>query len=130
MVSLIKSIDLVLAKELLKDVGVKSPLAIDIMAKKMVHLLIRLSDVPPIAANIIKQEMLAVGGDAAVSHGALDLSVDKTDVLIMGTYDQILKALPQIKLQPFGLKRICEGIEKALVADGLPLNKEDGTFGR
>jgi dihydropteroate synthase len=130
MVSLTKSIDLAQAKELLKGIGVKNPLAIDIMAKKMIHLMIKLNDVSPIAANIIKQEMLAVGGDAAVSHGALDLSVDKTDVLIMGTYDQILKALPQIKLQPFGLKRICTEIEKALVADGLPPNKEDGTVDR
>jgi len=118
-VTLLKVSNLMEAKELLKQIGVESPVAQDIMAPKMIHLLLKLSDIAPIPANIIKQEMLAAGGDAAVSHGTLNLSVEKTDVLIMGTYEQINRALSRLRLQPFGMKRICAEIEGALIEQGL-----------
>lgn len=114
-----KSIGLDEAKELLREIGVESPAAIKIMAQKMVHLLIKISGVKSVAANIIKQEMLAVGGDAAVSHGVIDLSVATTDVLIMGTYEQIHRSLQMLKIQPFGLATIADEIEHVLEANDL-----------
>jgi dihydropteroate synthase len=42
----------------------------------------------PKQANIIKQEMLSKGGDAAVTRGTVDASVPKTDMLLMGTEKQ------------------------------------------
>ncbi len=41
------------------------------------------------AANVIKQEMLSRGGDAAVHAHAIDCSVEKSDVIIFGTVKQI-----------------------------------------
>ena len=37
------------------------------------------------AANVIKQEMLSRGGDAAVHAHAIDCSVQESDVIIFGT---------------------------------------------
>ncbi|MEA4872312.1 MAG: dihydropteroate synthase [Synergistaceae bacterium] len=41
------------------------------------------------AANVIKQEMLSRGGDAAVHAHAIDCSVEESDVIIFGTVKQI-----------------------------------------
>jgi len=41
------------------------------------------------AANVIKQEMLSRGGDAAVHAHAIDCSVQESDVIIFGTVKQI-----------------------------------------
>jgi dihydropteroate synthase len=41
------------------------------------------------AALIIKQEILALGGDAAYHHDTIDFGIDKTDILLMGTRIQI-----------------------------------------
>lgn len=42
-------------------------------------------DVPAWMANIIKQEALAAGIDAAVAKGCINCTVDKTDVIILGS---------------------------------------------
>ena len=99
-------------RELLK-VGVY-PDSLPIMAPKGVHRAIKLKDIPTVAANIIKQEMLSKGGEAALSSGAVDLSKPKTDVLIFGTAQEIKEALEKFKLQPFGLKEIASEIETIL----------------
>ncbi len=93
------------AGELLRAIGVE-PYGIAAMGTKMVHLNLLIEGLKPKVANIIKQEMLSLGGDAAVSRGAVDCSVEKTDVLMMGTEKQILRFVEKASLQPFGLKTI------------------------
>ena len=65
---------------------------------------ILLRDVKTIVANIIKQEMLSIGGDASVARGALDLSVDRCNVILVGNLKQFKLLAPKIKAQPFSLK--------------------------
>jgi len=84
---------------------------IDLMAPKALGLCLRLSGVKMPAANILKQEMLACGGDAAVHRGVIDGSAKTSDVVILGNVKQVLLASRKLKDQPFGLKRIATELE-------------------
>jgi dihydropteroate synthase len=84
------------------------------MAPKAVHRLVMLDGVQPKQANIIKQEMLGKGGEAAVSRGAVDCSVPETKVLLMGTLKQYEAFLAKLKSQPFGLAALAEKIRTVL----------------
>ena len=69
---------------------------------KYYHILIR--NVKSVVANIIKQEMLSIGADAIVARGSLDLSVDLTNVILVGNLKQYRLLAQKIKAQPFKLK--------------------------
>ncbi|MEA1936057.1 MAG: dihydropteroate synthase [Thermodesulfobacteriota bacterium] len=99
------------AVEELKKVGV-DPYGIEAMAPKMMNINILIEDIECKIANIIKQEMLSIGGDAAVARGSIDCSIDKTDAIITGTIKQIKKFADKISSQPFGLNRIASDIKK------------------
>ncbi len=84
------------------------------MAPKAVHRLIMLDGVQPRQANIIKQEMLGKGGEAAVDRGVVDCSNPESRVLLMGTLKQYEAFLAKIKYQPFGLSALAGQIRKVL----------------
>ncbi|HNX81966.1 MAG TPA: dihydropteroate synthase [Candidatus Omnitrophota bacterium] len=90
---------------------------ISIMAPKGVTCVIRIDSLSNIAANIIKQEMLSVGADAAIARGSLTGSVKKTGCLLMGTICQYKRLCQKLLKQPFGLQGISLGITRALQAD-------------
>jgi dihydropteroate synthase len=90
------------------DIGV-DPYGVKIMLPKASTLLIRLSGISNIAANILKQEMLSLGGDAAIARGALTGKIRKTDILIIGQLTQLKSLADKLKLQPFGLQKL--GVE-------------------
>jgi dihydropteroate synthase len=102
------------AAEELKKIGV-DPYGIEAMTPKMVNLNILLNGIECRVANIMKQDMLSIGGDVAVARGSVDCSIEKTDVVIIGTLKQIKKFADKISAQPFGLKKIASDIEKALL---------------
>ncbi len=102
------------AEDSLKKIGVE-PYGIASMSPKMSHLNLLIEGLKPKVSNIIKQEMLSLGGDAAVSRGSVDCSVEKTDVLIMGTEKQVLRFIDKISLQPFGLKGIASDLRELLL---------------
>jgi dihydropteroate synthase len=87
---------------------------ISIMFPKSDFKIVKIKKVPVIAANIIKQDMLSFGGEAATTHGAINHSVKSTDVLIFGTKNQINCLISKLKLQQFGLKDLAEQIKKAI----------------
>jgi dihydropteroate synthase len=103
------------ALDALKRVGV-DPYGIGAMLPKMSGLNLLLTGVPCKVANIIKQEMLAVGGDAAVCRGAVACSVPQTDVILIGTEKQIKRFAAKLNAQPFGLKEMAEAVA-ALIAN-------------
>ena len=84
------------------------------MAPKAVHRLIMLEGVLPRQANILKQEMLGKGGEAAVSRGVVDCSVPESRVLLMGTLRQYEAFLAKLDAQPFGLPALAGRIREAL----------------
>jgi len=84
------------------------------MLPKMSHLNIHIDDVPSPAANIIKQEMLAVGGDAAVARGTVSCRLPTTDVILMGTKKQLTRFAGKISRQPFGLPLLAESLLRTI----------------
>ena len=101
------------AKRELEAVGA-DPASHPIMAPKMCHVLIKVKDVDVKAANIIKQEMLAKGGEAAVAQWASTFTKPTTDVIMIGTVKQFRRVLKNFRIQPHGLKRLVEPIERIL----------------
>ena len=101
------------AAAIFKKIGV-DPYGIDAMASKTININILLEDQPCKIANIIKQEMLSIGGDAAVARGSVSCSVPVSNILIMGTLKQISELVKKIDKQPFGLNLIARNILKIL----------------
>ena len=89
-----------------------------IMQNKALFRVIKVEGLATKAANILKQTMLAKGGEAAVRRGTVDLSADKTDVLLYGTVRQYHQAITQLKLQPWGLKQLAIELHHVLGAAG------------
>lgn len=65
-------------------------------------------------ANVLKQEMLSVGGDAAVARGTVACSIDATDVILIGTERQLVQLCDKLKAQPFGLAALGPEIRQLL----------------
>lgn len=93
------------AKMALTQIG-SDPGGIAHMAGKAVGRAIKLEQVPLRIAHILKQEMLSVGGDAAVHREVITNNVDATDILLLGSARQLERLVPKILVQPFGLKKI------------------------
>lgn len=101
------------AVESLKRIGVDA-YGIEAMKTKMLNYNLLIEGVDCKIANIIKQEMLALGGDAAVSRGTVSCSIPETDVIIIGTLKQLYKFADKIDIQPFGLKNLSMAIRTLL----------------
>ncbi len=92
------------------------PAGVKIMAPKALSLVIRVDGVSIPMAQILKEEMLSAGAEVARAKGAVNFSIDSTDVLMMGTVKQYQRVLKKLAVQPFGLKAL--GLEIAdLVKD-------------
>ncbi len=87
-------------------IGIMSP-------KSFLHVL-RLRNVKTPAANILKQEMLSIGGECATSRNVILGDPDPADVLVMGTRKQLDRLAKKLKSQPFGLKRVSIGLQAFL----------------
>lgn len=89
---------------------------IGIMLPKAVACPVLLESVSNITANILKQELLSLGGDAAVARGSLTGAVRRTDCLLIANVSQLQHLSEKLKKQPFGLAGIA-GDLKRLLAD-------------
>ena len=97
------------------------PVGIEMMEGKSRHHLIRLDDVDLKAALILKQDMLSLGGEAALCRGAAGLNVRETPVLLMGTLKQIRALVSKLEGQPFKLAELSRLIEGLLeTIDNVP----------
>ncbi|MDD4079333.1 MAG: hypothetical protein PHP58_06470 [Eubacteriales bacterium] len=112
--------DLETAQEEIAKVGA-SPVSIKIMAPKAVFRVIKVYNLSPSAANILKQEMLSKGGEAAVGAQVVNCKQDKTDVILMGTLAQFRKVLKNLKIQPAGLSTLAKELEQLLTNSGTVL---------
>lgn len=98
-------------ERIMHDIGV-DPYGIKIMLPKAQTFLIRLNAINSITANILKQEMLAIGAEAAITRGALTGKVKKTDVLMIASLAQYRRLVQKIKLQPFGLNNLSQELDE------------------
>lgn len=85
-----------------------------IMSPKAFFHVLRLRALKSPAANILKQEMLSVGGECATSRTAVLGDPDPQDVIIMGNRRQLAKLAAKLKAQPFGLRQATGQIETFL----------------
>jgi len=86
------------------------------MAPKAQSVVLKVSGASVPLAHILKQQMLSIGGDAAVARGVLTHEVDSTDVLLIGTLAQMGALVGKLSYQQFGLPELGERIAAALVA--------------
>lgn len=99
----------------LVEIGVH-PAGLAIMAPKFAHHVFRLHQVPLRAAILLKEEMLARGGEAAVSWAVAGLACEATDVLLSGTATHYRGLVEKLRAQPFGLPGWAEDLATALAA--------------
>ena len=84
------------------------------MVPKMRTLCVHLPQLECRQANILKQEMLSVGGDAAVARGTVACSIDRTDCILIGTAKQLTRLCLKLKAQPFGLAALTGELDRLL----------------
>lgn len=84
------------------------------MAAKGKLLNIKVKELSPAQANIVKQESLAAGMDAAVSRGTVSCELEKTDLLLMGNILQYNRLIERLKIQPYSLKLMAEELQRFL----------------
>lgn len=97
------------------------PASCGIFAAKSVILPLKLTQVRTPAANILKQEMLAAGGDCAVPSGCILNDTKYVDAVLLGTvkhYRILVRKLAQMPF--FGLSKIREELQ-ALLASQQPV---------
>lgn len=87
---------------------------VGMMAAKMLTRCVKFYGLQCRQANILKQEMLALGGDAAVARGTVACSIDHTDVILIGTDKQLHKLCTKLAPQPFGLPALAAELNRIL----------------
>jgi len=100
-------------REFMIDMDV-DPIGADIMSTKGIYKLIYLANIPRLLAIIIKQEMLAAGGDAATPKDTVLGGFEEDNILILGNINHIKKLIRKLRSMRF----------KSLEERGLP-NSED-----
>jgi dihydropteroate synthase len=89
----------------MKKVGV-DPTGVKLMEGKTFHFNLKVEGIEPRMANLLKQELLSLGGDVAVDGRGLDCSAKQTDALLMGTQKHFEKLILKLEsypdLQPIG----------------------------
>jgi dihydropteroate synthase len=104
--SLIRCLQITNEEEATQEMGALGvdSTGIERMQGKTLHFNLKVEDIAPRTANLLKQEMLALGGDAAVDGRGLDCGIESTGTLLMGTQKQIeelaLKLNQYPKLDP------------------------------
>lgn len=89
---------------------------IALMAGKAVGRALKIENVPLRIAHILKQEMLSLGGDAAVHRNTVINEIDATDILLVGTISQFRRLSKKLLAQPFGLKDFAKSLTETIAA--------------
>ncbi|MFH1369393.1 MAG: dihydropteroate synthase [Elusimicrobiota bacterium] len=108
------------AKARIRSIGA-DPYSVPLMAQKAVFKVLLIERIDNRAANFLKQDMLSIGGETAVSREVGGLKKGQSNVLVMGTLKQLGILSSKIAKQPFGLSEIAKDIDRAV----LDLNRKD-----
>ena len=82
-----------------------------VAADKFKYKNFKIYSLTPEQANIIKQTALSVGADCGTHREVIRGNIDKSDVILGGSYSQLKKIAEKLKHQPFSLKILAEKIE-------------------
>lgn len=100
----------------MKEMGVTGT-GTQIMKKKFISRTLRISNITTTEALIIKQEILARGGDAALERNAVSHETECTDILVIGTILQLEKLAKKLECQARNLPVISRMIQDTLKLD-------------
>ncbi|WP_350344090.1 hypothetical protein PRVXT_000464 [Proteinivorax tanatarense] len=104
------------AKKEVEAVNASLP-SINLMAEKSIFKTIKISKMSTTAANILKQEMLSKGGEAAVSANTVNCKDKTTDVVLMGTLRQFREVSKKMNGQPLGLPDLGKWLETMIAQE-------------
>jgi dihydropteroate synthase len=90
------------------------PMGARIMAPKGLSRAIKIKGLDSWQANILKQEMLSLGGDAAVAKGAITGRARKTDLIVLGNHSQIKNLIEKLRHQPPSMQRISRQLNETI----------------
>ena len=113
--NLIRCLHITNAREVIHEmgrVGVDAT-GIKLMKGKTLHFNLKLEGINPRTASLLKQEMLSLGGDAALDGRGLDCSAKQTDAILMGTQKQFEKLLLKLDQYP-DLRPLGESFKETL----------------
>ncbi|NLC52633.1 MAG: dihydropteroate synthase [Firmicutes bacterium] len=91
-----------------------SPEGLELMIGKGEFLIVKVSNISAPAANILKQEMLAKGGEVALGKEMAYLRSEVGEAIIMGTRTQYRRLLDLLPRQPFGLAALAQDLNHLL----------------
>lgn len=101
------------ARSEIERIGPEPP-ALGWLAEKAGLHAVRLENVRGKAANLLKQDMLALGGDCAVSPAVANFDDTPGPVILLGTRRQYKALVPKLRMQPLGLPQIAEELSAVL----------------
>jgi dihydropteroate synthase len=84
------------------------------MAGKAETVVIKITGADVPTAHVVKQQMLSIGGDAAVAKDVLTHAVDRSDILVIGTHLQLRELVEKLDYQPFDLPALGQRIAALL----------------
>ena len=84
------------------------------IAEKFRHKNIKIYNLSLAQANILKQTALIFGADCAINRNVITGNIEKSDVILCGSYSQLLKISEKLKSQPFKLAILAKEIEDFL----------------
>lgn len=109
--------DISTAEKLMAYIGVDDG-GIEVMAPKTKYVNLLIDGVKPPAANILKQEMLALGGECANARDVIMGEPLTSSSLLIGNIRQLNKLVRKLRFQPFwDLDEIADMIEHHITAE-------------
>ncbi len=115
------------AQRILESIDVE-PCSVEILSPKSQHLNILIKSVKTSWANIIKQEMLGSGGDAAISRSSYACKEAHTDVLMMGNISVLKRFVSKMRMQPDCFKVVADEVEKIITQNPVEIKIGQRTF--
>ncbi len=85
-----------------------------LMKGKALHFNLKVERIDPRTASILKQEMLSLGGDAALDHRGLDCSAEWTDAILMATEKQFEKLILKFEEYPADFQLLGQSLKETL----------------
>ena len=75
---------------------------------------LKIFNLTPEQANILKQTALTVGADCGTHREVIRGKIEKSNVILGGSHSQLKKIAEKLKFQPFSLKKLGEHIDNQL----------------
>jgi len=97
----------------MRRIGV-DPIGIESMREKIFHLNLKIEGINCRLANFLKQEMVLLGGDVAMDKRVMDCSVAASDLILMGTQNQIKALTDRLEDRLNGLQGVAVRIRECL----------------